>query len=637
MNGFETPHGRTCEQEALQQRLEEFRRKRDQEKLKDKINRLRDKPPGGRAFVVTAPKKDPLQDYIPSIIYEPSSAEKPKYSHTPTARHARKSWVPSQQHLSSPTTSIAVQTEESLDESKQPAKDDWNLHVEMSKLFEEAKRRADSTFDRVRLEHCFRAFEVIFKDVANSPTTATPQRASNLPVASRTTPITPSTPAFVEKSTPIHDSSSTPSHIIRPPTPSFLSFRTPTQIIDDEDEAPSKPDIVAPAETTYDDDEVAFGGHPNVASDEDDMGANVTPPRSKYLSDAVLPEQEGDENVVCLTDTLSSGIKWESETPCMDDEFDVNEDVGGDDYEDGGFDGDDVSFAGGDGGFGADDIPAVVESSKASKNGTPHPHKPRTPRDVGNELASMLSGIRLDEDSGSNTPVKSVRKSRDGKQLKVGFMPVSGVKLESDSVAHPTEIKIGPKSTDGSVVVLTPRKASKKEKAYLGVDSVVTNARRSLRFMPIDLTSSPPAEPSNPTTDSDTGTAHIKKEPGLFASTRLAASGGPLSAFGPDARERINRLLEEHGNAFVPNKVLSMPDPTPPAPVAARAATTSPSRIRQPSAVKRTPLTKSNLQDVFGVTGSPSGSPFKVHSVNTRVRDLDLKEDVDMTPRARRH
>ncbi|KAJ1549798.1 hypothetical protein HK405_002270, partial [Cladochytrium tenue] len=109
---------------------------------------------------------------------------------------------------------------------------------------------------------------------------------------------------------------------------------------------------------------------------------------------------------------------------------------------------------------------------------------------------------------------------------------------------------------DGSsITVLTPRRASRRERQELGVESVLTSARRSLRLM-----KDPAATPGGAT--SRIGTPSGKRAAGAAAAAGVSASAGvvevpfaPAARFmDPAAKKEVERLLEANGMAYVPNK-----------------------------------------------------------------------------------
>ncbi|KAJ3217863.1 hypothetical protein HDU67_007149 [Dinochytrium kinnereticum] len=130
------------------------------------------------------------------------------------------------------------------------------------------------------------------------------------------------------------------------------------------------------------------------------------------------------------------------------------------------------------------------------------------------------------------------------------------------------EVRVGPDEIDGgSCTVLTPRRASRKEREELGVDSVVTSARRSVRLFKSDVLK--PSETE--TTD----------EPAAFppssSSSSMPASGaaprtevkvlpyhaGRIGNLDPFEVKKVQELLEESGLAYVPNELLPRETPTP--------------------------------------------------------------------------
>ncbi|KAJ3393183.1 hypothetical protein HDU84_002531 [Entophlyctis sp. JEL0112] len=183
----------------------------------------------------------------------------------------------------------------------------------------------------------------------------------------------------------------------------------------------------------------------------------------------------------------------------------------------------------------SDTQPAPPESiqtpiqPRTESGGTPYPRRKQHSISAAASVESVLTrlaAVNLADDS-MGTPPHQPRRAA-ARELKVAFCINA-----NEVVCAPV-----PASGDGSVVVLTPRRASKKEKDTLGVDSVVTNARRSLRLMP--------------------GIAeHTTPRAAAIASTpvvELCSSSDAAAA----AQLRVQKMLEENGNAFVPNKVLAV-------------------------------------------------------------------------------
>ncbi|KAJ3376486.1 hypothetical protein HDU80_004021, partial [Chytriomyces hyalinus] len=122
--------------------------------------------------------------------------------------------------------------------------------------------------------------------------------------------------------------------------------------------------------------------------------------------------------------------------------------------------------------------------------------------------------------------------------------------------------------------------------------------------------------------------AHIKSENSPFTAysfkTAFGVTNGPLSAFGPDARERVQKLLEEHGNAFVPNKRLAMP----------AHGMVQPQTTPKSASKVRTPMTGLFTASAGNTT---PGSPFTVHSVGKAGGSQETQEEGELTPRARKY
>ncbi|KAI9326216.1 hypothetical protein BDR26DRAFT_877785 [Obelidium mucronatum] len=613
LSGQEVSAGSSADaQQIMKQKLEEYKRRKDLERLKEKISRQRDHTPA-RGFIVTAPKKDLLSDFIPSIIHsECVFVNTPTPAASTAAAQQTHSGIKSR--MLSATSTAAVQTD-SLHSS-----DAWSLRSQFSDFMNAAKLNLNSMSvdERVFIETCSSAFDRL---KAASKQSKLSNQSSTVLWSINTFPLptrAPSHPLLHSLNFAIANDHEPHEEEDEPPVKILTQFETP------EDD---------------DDDEVVFNTtHQRPAVDEEEdleSSMDVTPPKSRYLDELMNEEPE-------ISPTGSPGIQWKD-----DEGPDSNQ---------------------------ADNRLMMITMIPLPKRNhilnhlrqSPvkmEPHIPIKSRgtlkstSAACELANMLSNIDLNSGT-SATPVKNERKVRDGKELRVGF---SNVKKDPVSHHNPVEVQIGPKTCDGSVVVLTPRKASKKEKMDLGVDSVVTNARRSLRFMPVDLSSPTSSHLQESTASNKNETPEIKKE-------KSSSVFGPLSAFGPDARDRVNKLLQDHGNAFVPNKVLALPGsstttntstapPTSHTQAIKKNTSSKPvtpaSRIRQPSATKISPASN-NVERVSDarVRSSP-GSPFTVHSVvasgssgrHTRSQTSDasqastairIKDEADLTPRATR-
>ncbi|KAJ3249672.1 hypothetical protein HDU77_007576 [Chytriomyces hyalinus] len=560
----------TAAQKERQRQLEEYKRKKELEKkvVSQKTS---------RSFVVPVPKRDPTSTFVPSIIRTASR----------TKTDTKKSTL---------NESYKRSQKDSLDANQKHAQFVALLRQSLDTALNGASELAVSAQDRACVSKCRDAVVLAL---------------SNSDAFVRSSPSHRKT-SFVEKTTPIYDAVSSMTPLTpRPPTPAFLEYReTKRDDEDDGDEAPTEAEnqLLSSSEMpTYNDE------------DDDEFAFDATPPKSKYL-DLLLANDEMDEFDPAMIP---------QDRPDLDDS-NVNE----------------ISDA-----WPRSPSKELLEKYKAlaanspdslinrkslpgqSTNGTPHPKKnglrSRNSTPTMNSITSLLSSVKISANepmspsAKTKTPTNahSVRKMRSGKEMRVGFKDsptISKVKQEDQE-----EVVIGDPTADGSVIVLTPRKANRKEKEELGVDSVVTNARRSMRFLPttVDLTQSPTATPH-----SASDSAHIKSENSPFTAysfkTAFGVTNGPLSAFGPDARERVQKLLEEHGNAFVPNKRLAMP----------AHGMVQPQTTPKSASKVRTPMT-----GLFSAGNTTPGSPFTVHSVGKAGGSQETQEEGELTPRARKH
>ncbi|KAI9346088.1 hypothetical protein DFJ73DRAFT_838281 [Zopfochytrium polystomum] len=151
--------------------------------------------------------------------------------------------------------------------------------------------------------------------------------------------------------------------------------------------------------------------------------------------------------------------------------------------------------------------PSVAPSNRVSK-GTPHPRR----SDNVMQIVEMLGNVNLD---GIETPLVK----EETKKAHLARFPNGAVDSESSTFT-----------------VLTPRRANKKEKEALGVETVLTSARRSMRLLK-EQTNTPL---------------------GAMASKNATPSKFevPLAPKDPETRKEVARLLEENGLAYVPNKEL---------------------------------------------------------------------------------
>ncbi|KAI8831808.1 hypothetical protein BJ741DRAFT_667638 [Chytriomyces cf. hyalinus JEL632] len=485
----------TAAQKERQRQLEEYKRKKEVVSQKT-----------SRSFVVPVTKRDPTSTFVPSII-RPSS---------PTKTDTKKSTL-NQSHKRSQKDSLELNSVQK--------------HAQFVALFRQSLDTALNSASELAVSGQDRACVLKCRDAVDKALSNSFVRSS--PSHRKT--------SFVEKTTPIHDAVSTMTPLTTlPPTLAFLEYRETKR--DDEDvgdEAPTEAEdqLLSSSEMPNyndEDDEVIMIG----IDDDDEIAFDATPPKSKYF-DLLLVNDEMDEFDPAMIpqdrpDLDDSTVKEISDAWPRSPSKELLEKY--------------KALAA---------LAALAANSPDSlmnrnslpvhpTNGTPHPRKiglrSRNSSPTMNSITSLLSSVKISANEPMSPSMKtktptnahSVRKMRSGKEMRVGFKDSPTI-LKVKQEDH-EEVITGEPIAGGSVIVLTPRKANRKEKEELGVDSVVTNARRSTRFLPaaVDLTQSPTAT--------------------------LAAFGVtncPLSAFGPDARERVQKLLEEHGNAFVPNKLMA--------------------------------------------------------------------------------
>ncbi|KAJ3225707.1 hypothetical protein HDU81_007688 [Chytriomyces hyalinus] len=571
----------TAAQKQRQRQLEEYKRKKELEKkvVSQKTS---------RSFIVPVPKRDPTSTFVPSIIRTASPTKTDTKKATLNESHKRSQ-------------------KDALDGTQKHAQFVAFLRQSLDAALTSASELAMSAQDRACVSKCRDAVD---KALLNSDAIV------------RSSP-SPRKPAFVEKTTPIHDAVSSMTPLTtRPPTPAFLEYREPNR--DDEDvgdDAPTAADqlLFSSEMPTYndEDDEVLM----NHIDDDDEFALETTPPKSKYL-DHLLANDEMDEYDPAMIpqdrpDLGSPIVNEISDAWPRSPSKELLEKY--------------KALA-----ANSPDLQINRKSLPAQPtNGTPHPKKgslrSRNSTPTMNSITSLLSTVKISENESMSpsektktpTTTHSVRKMRSGKEIRVGFKDsptISKVKQGDQE-----EVVIGDPSADGSVIVLTPRKANRKEKEELGVDSVVTNARRSMRFLStaVDLTQSPTAS-SHSASDS----SPIKSQNSPFTAysfkTSFGVTNGPLSAFGPDARERVQKLLEEHGNAFVPNKQLAMP----------AHGMVQPQTTPKSATKLRTPMA-----GIFSASAGNTtpGSPFTVHSVGKAGSSQEAQEEGELTPRERRY
>ncbi|KAJ3125677.1 hypothetical protein HK100_010657 [Physocladia obscura] len=580
-------------QALLKMKLEEFRHK----KMLDKLNRDKELHQRDSGFVVPAPKKDLLANFVPSIIRDPinnilpnesatlqnsntPNNHAPKYIPHSVTNH-RKSWIPS-----SASASVSVQRKT----SNILQSNGWDLKSEMFKVFSEAQTRAKTVFEKEYIQVCISVFTKALEEATRTATNiqkSLEQEPENHNIFASTEAVT-----FTSANTSL--SSETP-------TPAFLKYRdlhsnnnsnnSNSTNIDSDDEVQI---------TSQDKQKATFDAYDG----DYELSTDLTPPRSKYL-DAVIHDKNDDTvDNMCPIISIKSEIGNTQEPPVANDFLD---NIMANNY-----DNDDFAFS----------INPVKSDRTYPKKCSLYPVDAITGLleniSLASEVAADYVGADYSEDGNSDASVKSECKKRDGKEVHVKFSASIMRAKENEVVCGPAEAK------DGSVVVLTPRKANKKEKEELGVNSVVTNARRSLRFMPpTDWESSSIAKAELKTADEVKQEGNGVLKPTLSSRLNLDAN----------TRERMQKLLEEHGNAFVPNKVLEMP-------AATQQSSTPITHFRSKSVIKaKNGATHADV-NIETSNNSPN-SPFIIHSVETdRIEGSPLRVKEDgfgvMIPKARR-
>lgn len=245
------------------------------------------------------------------------------------------------------------------------------------------------------------------------------------------------------------------------------------------------------------DDEIEINGYRDDNDDDEDaFGNERTPPQSKYLDDngdgdSDVDDAFGDEQTPPRSKYIDNDIDSKSSTP---DSTTINT-----------------------------SSPAVT-SKLAFKStplarfkpqrvkGTPHPRR----KDEVLQIVNMLEGVSLSPGS----PVDA-----------------SGSSCGTDDGGAAA----GGMEKEGSIMVLTPRRANKKEKAELGVTSVVTSARRSLRFF-----------------RGDTSVAVGSVEEAM-PNNANSVTEVPIEKLDSEAKKKVVRMLEENGMTYVPNVLVQTP------------------------------------------------------------------------------
>ncbi|KAI8853177.1 hypothetical protein BC829DRAFT_383024 [Chytridium lagenaria] len=196
------------------------------------------------------------------------------------------------------------------------------------------------------------------------------------------------------------------------------------------------------------------------------------------------------------------------------------------------------------------------------------------------------------------------------------------------------EIRVGPDEVDGGTcVVLTPRRASKKEREELGVDSVVTSARRSLRLFREDILK--PTTASMTSTDSEEVPTTMTKDEKFipYHSSRI----GNLQ---PYEMAQVHQILDNHGLAYVPNERLQE-EPIPSARPTGflnhnrthytSATTTAPS-LAIKTAAGRTPRTAAVMADDEAESTPASGGANSQAPGSATVGPRDVRRANVLTP-----
>ncbi|KAJ3106395.1 hypothetical protein HDU97_006380 [Phlyctochytrium planicorne] len=305
-------------------------------------------------------------------------------------------------------------------------------------------------------------------------------------------------------------------------------------------------------------------------------------------------------------------------------------------------------------------VPFPPRNRATTKGNTPHPSKAsnirlhgRRPQDEESmsTIVSLLNGIQISDGTRDGSPAPGSPRPGTAR----GTVEKKAARVVTRKDGH-TEIRVGPDDVEaGSVTVLTPRRANKKEREELGVDSVVTNARRSMRLFQKDVMDLDVGSPAASGAAEETAVGSVKKV--------VPYHHGRMGNLEPAEVLKVNELLDLHG-AYVPNEKLLQLETTPlvksepmltPRPTHLPSAVASPARTVRPSANARTPAAASSAapltgqvltpsvgkQNAIAVVGTPIGTPLtraKLAAMKAQQGAESPAEfyDAEDTPRAYR-
>ncbi|KAJ3157382.1 hypothetical protein HK101_001449 [Irineochytrium annulatum] len=427
---------------------------------------------------------------------------------------------------------------------------DWNFRLEVGAFFEKANKKAKTALEKRVILRCIQSINQIvdgdLKLPANEKTSLTKDLA---PAAEQS--VKGSTPLLQRGAfQPSNRAQYTPQD--EDEDSEYYESEGDEEALDDGDvemsptNAPvadasstkewSPFDIHRPSADDYEDDEedvgmqMRDGGDEGDLDDEDFDGLSEGDEFDKEnrLADEHLDLDDGDDDMLSNNDD-------DEEQRGEDDEDEDDDDV---------------------------DIPPIKAFGRLK--GTPHPK--RRGEDV-QGIVSMLDDMKIEGSSSSGAAV--------------------AVKEEKSTVMGPVamrkngvmEILCVPVSEDATTVtVLTPRRANRKERDELGVKSVVTNARRSMRLFRGDA-----------------------------QAIDVSGSTDTAAVIGAEARTKVSELLSGCGHAYIPNKVLQPSD----------------------SIQNRRPPVATHTSPVKETVAQHSATPMSSHRRKTVFQDLDL------TPKAR--
>ncbi|KNC99220.1 uncharacterized protein SPPG_05476 [Spizellomyces punctatus DAOM BR117] len=189
---------------------------------------------------------------------------------------------------------------------------------------------------------------------------------------------------------------------------------------------------------------------------------------------------------------------------------------------------------------------SLLRSGRQRVGSTPYPRK----SDVYGEIIGMLGAMQLNDDGQAHEDAMEDVVTSENKENEV--KSAVGTPRAKKEGKKRVGVRFGPEVMEGSTVtLLTPVRAKKKDREALGVDAVLTPVRRSMRNYNEDdyVITKTPAE-------DDVKTELREWEKSTQMQDRRNTDSSTLT------EDKIARLLQEHGYAFVPNKALNVQTPT---------------------------------------------------------------------------